>query len=716
MCSIFCSSNLSFQCSFLIDYCSNFVRRNLDGVLNVGKKSVMNQYLNDMLADSLHQSGERYRDDHHHPLIMDVITAGNKGKPTFDREWFSTTEEWIQGCTELTRSPVVQRILADVTAREYEEDIKILRNRPRGSSSCASDYELSRKRSASFASDQGAINEPESRKSILDECIKNTANMDLSTSRLASDKSIWLAKEMRGVRKKLSQIVKLQESETKSIVLSTEQRAKVDRRQVLEAELTVYETALDEVERRIKEMSSEEKERKSRKSSKEQGEKKGLQSADDSQTAQKGTLEKDPSFEEKLADKSYTCEICGIKCPDKNSYELHKNGRKHRNRVAQVAEEEKEKAAKSILEQHQLEQVKSTAVFTRPSEKKAKNAWGVPSGQPKYKLPPPPHPAVAQVAPASQSPRKASSPKVLTPATPKISSMASPAASFDKILRERGAKAKSPKAKSSTPLTSSPMWASPSPGSTRCVPLNIYSASDLTPAPSTADGAQRNSYSLADFLAPKPTPKGKAAGAAWSSPKAAKPTSSTKSLAEIQSDEVDFKTRQDHAYGKGGGTWFIERRERADSLHAIQELAVNEREEQLLIEEQKAVEAQIQEELALHRQKEKKEGSSAKKQAPRRKNKKRQNAVNSSGGDKGPSAQTKKSGGKEPEKPGNPLPKGPNNRPKTRNRKGGKSGTQNKPTSNSQARNEQGANEVGSSGRKNSTKFAAKAAAQVQVS
>jgi hypothetical protein len=521
------------------------------------------------------------------------------------------------------------------------------------------------------------------RESWLDKCIKKTAHMDLSTSELAKEQAAWLAKEIRGVRKKLNQVAKLQESEERSIVLSTEQRAKVDRRSVLEAELCVYESALEEVEKRIKELSLEEREQRRNsnfpenyhrtKRPKEQSESPGLKPSKDGEKGveNKEFLEaEESSLPQKKAEKSFTCDICSIKCPDETSFELHKNGRKHRNRVTQVTEEEKKKAAASIMEQHQLEQVKTATVATPPSVKKAKNAWGVPSIQPKYKLPPPPYPAVTQVTPGSakRNAQKTDSSTVST-ATPRTL-ITSPAAKFRKKLREEAAKVKSPKEKPTTQSPGCPVWASPPPGSTRCVPLSLYAAPDLTPPPSAVDGAHRNSYSLADFLAPKPTPSPKVKVVApWSSRQSSAPANS-KSLAQIQAEEVDFKMRQDKSYEQGGGNWFIERKERADSLREIELSAEKEREERLLIEEQLRIEAQIRKDLALQREKEKKQEGVAKKRSSRRKNK-----IGPNGSAKGTPTNKEKpqDGDKKVGIAGNSKPSGC--RPKNGNRsKAGKSG------------------------------------------
>ena len=93
--------------------------------------------------------------------------------------------------------------------------------------------------------------------------------------------------------------------------------------------------------------------------------------------------------------------------------------------------------------------------------------------------------------------------------------------------------------------------------------------------------------SFGDFLKAPTTPlnnKTRAASAPWSSPAApakspgrATYVPSTQepcsvSFQAIQKQEADFKDVQDHSY-KDNGKWFIERRERAGSLTAIQETA-----------------------------------------------------------------------------------------------------------------------------------------------
>ncbi len=585
------------------------MRQNLDGVLTVGKKSVLNQYLNDMLAKNMHRVSFKGRDDHHHPFITDVVTVGHVGRPTFHREWLSTTEEWIRGCQELSKSSVVRQFLALASIHEHDGLIRLRQGRLRASSSCASESEAmtGRTRSLSYPSEEE--HRPQTlREGTLDRIINKTANMDLSTSDLAQEKSIWLAKEIRAVRKKLNQITKLRDAEAKSIVLTSDEQAKLDRHPVLEAELHIYQTALDEVEKRIHELISVDQHKCQVATTDDT-----IESEDNvaSCKSSKNVDEGKPvskSFEQESLESSYSCEICGIKCPDNTSFELHQNGRKHRNRMLQVEEKEKQRAAQSIIAQKQLEQVKSpTETISIASTKK--NAWGVSSTPPpKFKLPPPPHPVVAQVV----TPTTIAVKNTLFAPSLKVS----PVPNFQNILGQK--EAIKERAPNPTPLqqkTVSPVWtkSTQSPVSNRS-PFHLHPAPNLTLQPPSS--GQRSSYSLGDFLAPKPTvkptPKVTPTVVAWTSPaKAIRNEALTvkpKSLAEIQAEEVDFKAREDRAYVCSDGkesSWFIERRERADSLHAIQQAAEVERETQLMIQEQLEIEAQIKKEIAAQRKKEK---------------------------------------------------------------------------------------------------------------
>lgn len=568
---------------------------------------MLNQYLNDVLANGFHRSSLECRDDHHHPLITDVITAGHSGRSTGHREFLSAIEEWIRGCRDLSQSPAVKQLLAAVGAREHkEESTRLAQGRLRASSSCTSEQDAitSRVHSLSFSREEEGKQQV-SREGTLDRIINKTANMDLSTSELAHEKSIWLAKEMRGVRKKLNQISKLRESEAKSIVLTSDEQAKLDRRPLLEAELHIYQTAFEEVEKRIRELVLQDQ------SSLEVVTPPVAKCKNDELAIKKV---EDPDYGNSL-ESTYFCDVCGIKCPDKTSFELHQNGRKHRNRVAQVEEEEKELAARTIIAQKMREQLKVPATIPTFVKTTPKNAWGVPSTpQPKFKLPPPPHPVVSQVV----TPVPARS--MLPSLTPNVLPSPTPVA-VPSLVRAKG---KTPLAKSLFPTATSPVCAK----NTRSPVVN-NAPFHLHPSPVLtiphAPAGQRKSYALADFIAPHPhsTPTTKTAQptAAWTSPVAATSVDQyvvkpKKSLAEIQAEEVDFKAREDRAFKSDGkeSSWFIERRERADSLHAIQQAAEIERETELLIQEQLEIEAQIQREIAAQRAK---EGQQSKKVVPK---------------------------------------------------------------------------------------------------
>mmetsp|Transcript_557 Transcript_557/g.938 ORF Transcript_557/g.938 Transcript_557/m.938 type:complete len:1396 (-) Transcript_557:68-4255(-) len=617
------------ECDFLIDYCSEFVNRNIDGVLNVAKKGELNQYLNDMLADALHRSGRRYRDDHHHPFIADALTAGNHERPSFDLAWLSSLEKWTTSCTELLAASNVRNLVSALSVAEEEGTWNKRANRYRRASSHLSDNEVSgRSRSMSILSDADQVDTAKSsserHEGILDQCVKKTANMDLSTSTMAEENSIWLTKEIRSVRKKLTQIKKLQESST---ALTTAEQAKIVRGPTLEVQLSIYQNALSEVESKLKELSlreaSENEADKISPSSKEKTSKdkckslvKNLLAEQKEKISTSGDIDGVTTATEQPI-KSFFCELCGIKCPDQTSFELHKNGRKHRNRAAQAAEEEKAKVASTIMEQQRRDQLLKSEETLRSAIARTpvKKAWGTPSAQPKYTLPPPPHPTVAHVvspsSPWGSSPRK--SPTLKPP-----NLMGN--IGFTKVAKKQPKTPKPFNPKDLTVMNNSPLWHT-KPGSSQCVPTEIYSAASLPTVGSPSSAG--NVFSLSDFLTPTEQASGKGQKS-WSSP-SAKSVAKKKSLAEIQAEEQEFNSRQDRAYEKGGGSWFIERKERANSLQEIQSNAREEQERLEFIEQQKRIEEQIQKDLAQQKQRKQKQQNRRKGQGKKNLNNKSPN-------------------------------------------------------------------------------------------
>ncbi len=604
-----------------------------------------------MLAETTYRAGKRYRDDCPHPLTFDVLAAGNIGRPSFDRDWFSNFEEWIHGCKELVESKVVRELLQVAAVREYEEDSVGIHLKARRKSSCQKEYHEFKQRARSTSESSYTL---EGKEGSIDRCIKRTATMDLSTIEKANENSAWLSKEIRGVRKKLKQISNLLDAETQKVTLSSEQKAKIARRPTLETELTIYESAVKEVTKRLKELNIE-KEARQKKSSPfkvESGCPEAIEASDKAIGDSKKHEDPSDSSPEQSDDKPFFCDICGVKCSDKSNFILHQNGRKHRNKVALLAEIEKEKTAAAIRQKQQIELMNSAPVFTPPSKKSVKNAWGTPSSQPNYKLPPPPHPVLAQVSlsPAHRPQKGAlsASPKLRPPSslsptlkTPGkeiggakskkahpnlIAKSPSPAASsFIAILREQ----ESANTTANGGIKQSPAslnW-NASPKSTRCIPKSMYSnpSPPLTPGITKKSEERSQSMSLADFLTPKkPKAAASPAAAPWLKGPVNTPqplqTPNTKSIAQIQAEEETLRSKQDKSYGTGGGSWYVERRERAESVLEIQKLAQEDLERRLLVEEQLQIEAQIRAENDRRLQLEKENPKSGR-GAPKRKKK-----------------------------------------------------------------------------------------------
>lgn len=584
------------------------MQRNFDGVINYAKMKDMNQYLNAMLAESTNRTERRFRDDRQHPFIFDLLAAGsNRRSSIFDRDYLSDNLEWIRGCKQLSKSATVQRLLARANVREYGED--------QNASTISTEHHWTTK-------DDAVVKE-----SHLDRCMKRVAKMDLSTIEQVNENSIWLSKDIRGIRKKLKQISNLNDA---GIALSTEQMVKINRRPDLEAELSVYESAVVEIDRRIQRF-ADEKRKKDLPVDKDDA-KHGLIDKETDNHCSKVVVNEE---KDKNEPKSYFCNLCRVKCSDKQSLFLHRNGRKHRNRAAQVVEEEKEKTAATIRSQRQIEQIKSAPILATPSKKNNKSAWGTPS-QPHYKLPPPPHPVLSPVASpqfknkiarsisqndssskmtkkslylgANQHPMKPNRRKSLKSvvSSPSFHSTPRPC-NFTAILKEQE--------KSSN--SNNKFSADSSPSSFRCVSQPLYDDSSTKFTGKSAGSSQRTkNVSLADFLLPSRKKQMPAlasfpgiASAPWSKTEsvvvnvedkttaaAVGEVNSGRSILQIQAEEASLKANQDKSYGNGGGSWYVERRERAESVAKIQRNAKEELQYRLMVEEQIEIEAQIREE------------------------------------------------------------------------------------------------------------------------
>jgi len=288
------------------------------------------------------------------------------------------------------------------------------------------------------------------------------------------------------------------------------------------------------------------------------------------------------------------CELCNVTCPDESAYAMHIGGKKHRNRVLKLEKEEKEKAVAEMMEAKRRQMLAADELEASSDTKPravVKSPWKMesePSIQPRYRLHPPAPPVYENKA------RRAK-----LDASAKF--IAKNPASFQSILEEeqRLVQAKkSPQLSTSTAIKS----------------------------PSLATAASPSSkISLGAFLEPKVKPPPKRTGPAWSTgsmtPAALskshdEPPRRKTSFNEIHRGEEELKSKQDGMCATGmKGKWYVERRERAASISAIAEEAEEERAMQQLIEEQKAIEAQIarEQESLKQQQQQNKEGGGQKK-------------------------------------------------------------------------------------------------------
>lgn len=239
-----------------------------------------------------------------------------------------------------------------------------------------------------------------------------------------------------------------------------------------------------------------------------------------------------------------------------------------------------------MMEQRQKQLLASGQVVA-PASTKVYSPWKAEkaSTQPRFKLPPPPHPLPESVA--SPAGKMSSNAKNLRDI------MAEESKNTKAPVKAKPSPPKSMKTalqlpKGSAPPMQSPPWALP------------VAATPVAPPAATPKAA----YSLGDFLKPKPRAV-KTGHVGWTSPKAspAQSSPSAASLVDIQLQEHDFKTKQDQTYSDNG-SWFIERRERAGSFKEIQTDTAAQLEERRFIEEQIRIEQEIQHEFAAGKAKE----------------------------------------------------------------------------------------------------------------
>jgi alpha-tubulin suppressor-like RCC1 family protein len=587
----------------LTEYCYEFCRLNLDGVLAVAQRSLLDAFLSEQLSGSTLEVNDLERDQLYHPLLEDLIFAGSQRGPLNTVRVLCEKEDWLTACEQLSRSEKLH-ILADRAFRRQAS------------------FTYDRQRSRSLSTVTGYTRAVDSQKpTCSDRCMELTANMDLSTKELAEQKLALIMKELRGVKKRLNQIAKLENSN--DLILSAEQREKIARRPCLDLDLEAFESGLAKAEKKLKLYAKDEE----------------MNSDKHTKTpVETGGIEAQPA--------SLRCNVCGITCPDERSHTMHMNGRKHRNRVVQAKEAEQKKTAAAVMTEHHRHKLLN--MQSQEIQKVYKPAWTKGkkmAAQPTYKLPPPPHGTPDSIVPSSPRPstakptlkdimteerrKNAAAPKkkasvVRRPIKSLVPALSLPAGSAAPLKSPPWAVA---------PLTLSP-WASP--GSTESPSPALVSSPPITVG---KPSASNSSFSLADYVkkpatasalssSPKP-------GGSWKRPNraTATPTNAVR-FSEIQQQELTSKEIEDPAFQTPKGEsnkWFFERRARSGSLLEIQGEANKERESRLVIEEQFRIERIIAEENA------------ARKQQPGRKQNKSQSKKKQSSKSSKKSSQDKKS-------------------------------------------------------------------------
>jgi Zinc-finger of C2H2 type len=628
----------------LTQYCHEFIRRNLDGVLNVGQKAHLECYLNEHLQDSSSDSFYS-RDDSQHPLLWDFALAGRRtpagaclvpssvGHGGNHSEWLRALETLansFESTLLVDKYSSTGRAVASVRARA----------RSRGDSL----------QGAAFKGNDGGGE-------CSERCLSVTTCMDLSNRAVTEEKSALLLKELRAVRKRLVQIGKLErESRDSSLQPSVEQQEKISRKPQLEADLHVLKLAFGKVEKRLVEL--------------------------EPVKADTGAV----GGPDETAPARIRCDVCAITCPDRDSLELHLSGRKHRNRVATLEEAEKKMAADKLMAERRQQMLSRAAAGDRagraiPDSIQPGNAWKmeVPSKRrTMWSLPPPVHAipdslvqtlsitACGRERAKKPSPTQSASEALPRPMNPQslrlphdapLSLKSPPWASSNVVRVPVGAfpgpvarpetqtkRSTQPAPQCSPASLMSPPWGSvPATGPLiqsqgRCsisssvaspgLPLSRWSNSRLSDSKSPAAGAEtsespgsRRSLSLGQFIRPtaqmSPSP---APPTSHATPKSTQPApilgwgsaspsggNATTSLAvrfeDIQKQEFEFKVRKDQSVQENS-KWFVERRERAESLTEIQ---ARETEHQRLVDEQHYIERQILNELAAHKSRDEQE-------------------------------------------------------------------------------------------------------------
>uniref|UniRef100_A0A7S2Y7H3 C2H2-type domain-containing protein n=1 Tax=Entomoneis paludosa TaxID=265537 RepID=A0A7S2Y7H3_9STRA len=612
------------QNELLVQYCTDFCKRNLDGVLNVAQRSVMDCYLREQLqtnslashqwlVDEFEKRDEQ--DSRCHPFLKEFVLGLNRAnqKPKFTNDALyhptelSSFEEWLHSCDCLAQTLPAKLYLQKLLHLRHRQ-ASIRTDQSMKQPNQTAEFGRRRARGVSFGEDH-IVTVATCSPRCLELTGEANSSIDSGNDLLAlEERQSSLMKETRAIKKRLNQIAKLEDEQSKTS-LSHEQREKVLRKSQLQADLDKLEPALDKVESRIRFLALGSQTPKTP----DYPENDGIFTSNTTTGPQKEA--------EAISRKtqSFRCGLCGITCSDESSYSLHMNGRKHRNRAMQAEHQEHERKAAFLAAEHQREAMKKAALPARENKPKTssspwKNEPQASFAQPKYKLPPPPH-EIPSTLSSPQSPKKSSLRDIMATETrrsggkkatpkPKHAQNSSSVPWLAPVARKSSKPSNgAPKALASPwkplevkslPKLESPPWAVGNAAPRPAVPT----AAMLTPPP------RNGILSLNDFINPPTTstPSKSKSPKVWTTA-ASSPT--TPKFESIQNEEMAFKDKQDPVCGEQG-KWFIQQRERAGSLKEIQKSDEQARQDRLFVEEQYRIENMIRAEAEEKRKEEEK--------------------------------------------------------------------------------------------------------------
>jgi len=469
-----------FDNKHLVQYSRRFIECNMDGVLNVCQKSVLNHVLTEKVS-SVFCIKDASRDSDVHPLMLEMITFTSSRNACLRCDELPNLDAWIGEVVEIKRSGWSPKLKSTVEARPKKKE---------------------------------ATDEP----SRLDQAQTVIKSLNLTDVPNAEKSMVSIKREIRAIEKKLLQISRLRSRKESGHDLHQEETSKILRERHYESELALLRCAEKEVENKLVTLYEDTR----------------------SKNAAKipVAMKKDnvPKSAVALSD-AYRCVQCDVMCTDRVNFEMHLNGRKHRNRMAFLAEQEKETVARSMAQEQLRTQLETQCTPAREVVKSMPSAWKVEKSAatpPKFSLPPPPVPVPATLAPSS---------------TPSL-----------KDIMQQEERSMQLRSKKRTPVTQ------------------------------VARRTNERSRSLADFVAP--TKAAVALPSSWASDNFSATRQPILSFHSIQRQEVKKKQVEDKQCGVSG-KWFVESRPRAGSFREIEEAAAKEREHLLLVEEQRRIEAQI---------------------------------------------------------------------------------------------------------------------------